>query len=334
MDNLRLATKQERDFYYHSLYPLQDFVLSLLEGETDIYLTGGTALARFYFQHRLSEDIDLFIKVNIEDDIDSIDSHKRTDLFARDLAGKLARQFKIVNEQYGKIYSRFFIQADGFALKVDFVREYNHLGDLTVQPGSVNLNNLEDMGASKIAAFEDRAEIKDIVDLFYLTKQIPLSRLFELADLKRAPVPYENLLTVNTQGISGVALLEKEIALDEFRQFIDHLKIETEREVKKKEQMSQMELDELVRMTLWDFPPEFKTINPHSIPVLKRRLYRMPLPQHSSILRAEMFPAFFSKSANARSKVAFTNQEGQNPLRSALVHHPSVRVAPHSFRTA
>ena len=105
MDNLRLATDQERDFYDHSLYPLQDFVLSLLAGEEDIYLTGGTVLERFYFQHRLSKDIDLFIKVYPEDDQASIDNRKRTDLYARDLAGQLARNFDIINEQYGKVYS-------------------------------------------------------------------------------------------------------------------------------------------------------------------------------------------------------------------------------------
>ena len=71
MDNLRVATAEERDFYYKTLYPLQDFVFSLLKGEPDIYLTGGTALARFYFQHHLSEDIDLFIKVAPEDILSS-----------------------------------------------------------------------------------------------------------------------------------------------------------------------------------------------------------------------------------------------------------------------
>lgn len=30
------------------------------------YLTGGTALAQFYFQHRLSEDIDLFSEEEVE----------------------------------------------------------------------------------------------------------------------------------------------------------------------------------------------------------------------------------------------------------------------------
>lgn len=141
------------------------------------------------------------------------------------------------------------------------------------------------MGASKIAAFEDRAEIKDIVDLFYLTQRIPLPRLFELADLKRVPVAYEHLLAINTQGISGVTLLEQDLAPQQIMAFIDSLKYETEREVKKKEKLIAEEIDDLVKMNLWDFPAELKTINPYSIPVLKRRLKRMSLPQQNVLNR-------------------------------------------------
>jgi hypothetical protein len=39
------------------------------------------------------------------------------------------------------------------------------------------------------------------------------------------------------------------------------------------------DVTELIKITLWDFPAEFKNINPQSIPVLKRRLTQMPLPQ-------------------------------------------------------
>ena len=242
MDNLRVATAEERDFYYKTLYPLQDFVFSLLKGEPDIYLTGGTALARFYFQHHLSEDIDLFIKVAPEDSPETIASDRKTDIYARDLAGRLVRglgskfgsKCDIVNEHYGDMYSRFFIQTDILSLKIDFVREYSHIGATIPQPSGINLNNLEDMGASKISAFEDRAEIKDIIDLFYFTQQIPLPRLFELADLKRVPVPYEHLLTINIQGISGIALLEQTVDTAEVMDFIDLLKHETAQEVKKK----------------------------------------------------------------------------------------------------
>ena len=57
----RQATTEEIDYYQHVLYPLQDEVFAIARVyEQNLYLTGGTALARFHFQHRLSEDLDFF----------------------------------------------------------------------------------------------------------------------------------------------------------------------------------------------------------------------------------------------------------------------------------
>ena len=57
----RKATPAESDFYRTKLYPLQDRVFEVASLYEDaIYLTGGTALARFFFEHRLSEDLDFF----------------------------------------------------------------------------------------------------------------------------------------------------------------------------------------------------------------------------------------------------------------------------------
>lgn len=280
---LRTATQQELDFYGNKLYPLQDTIFSLLKGQKDIYLTGGTALARFYFNHRLSEDLDIFIKIASTDTLEIINTEKRADTYAKELAGKLSRTHNIVNERYSDTFSRFYVQTDDISLKIDFAREYNHVGELIQQPEGFYINNLEDIGAAKIAAFEDRCEIKDIVDLFYLTQQIPLPRLFELADLKRVPVDYENLLTINTQGITGAALLGEQIPAQKLTDFIDTLRNLAELEVKKKEQEALIQIDKIIKMSLWDFPDELKNINPYSIPVLKRRLSQMPLPQRNAL---------------------------------------------------
>ncbi len=235
---LKIATEQELRLYKKNIYPLQDFVCSLLADNKDIYLTGGTALTRFYFQHRLSEDLDFFIRVGENDTLETIDLQKRTDTYAKDLAGKLMRKFDIADEWHSDTYSRFYVNTDVVSLKIDFVREYRHIGTLKQQPSGFYVNNLQDMGAGKIAAFEERCEIKDIVDLFYLTKQIPLPRLFELADLKRVPISYEHLLTINIQGISGVALMLQEIDSSELTRFISSLKYHAEFEIKKKRNTS------------------------------------------------------------------------------------------------
>jgi len=46
-----------------SLYKLQDEILHLLRDElSPFYLTGGTALSRYYLNHRYSEDLDFFCR--------------------------------------------------------------------------------------------------------------------------------------------------------------------------------------------------------------------------------------------------------------------------------
>ena len=52
----RLASGDELAFYFDRLYPLHDRVFQDAAAFGDaIYLTGGTALARVHFQHRLSD---------------------------------------------------------------------------------------------------------------------------------------------------------------------------------------------------------------------------------------------------------------------------------------
>jgi len=55
------------DYYTNKLYPFQDLVLKkIMQVDDTFYLTGGTALGRYYLKHRYSDDLDLF--VNREND--------------------------------------------------------------------------------------------------------------------------------------------------------------------------------------------------------------------------------------------------------------------------
>ncbi len=282
----RQATPQEVNFYQHRLYPLQDKIFSFCSAYQDLYLTGGTALGRYYFQHRWSDDVDLFIRIHKTDSDELINFEKRADFFAKDLAGKLGRSFVISREMYGEYYARFFVSVADVELKIDFVREYNHFGELNPTPDGCLINNLEDIGASKIAAFEDRAAIKDIIDLYYLSQHISWARLFELADTKRVPVAYENLLTFNIEGITGQALITKPLPPEKLSAFIDKLKQEVVAEVKKKERLMTDTLNNWLPGLLWDFPRERRTINEYSVPVLRQRLKKLPLPEKMALQKA------------------------------------------------
>ena len=54
-------------FYQDRVYPLQNQILSLVQGAgVEFYLTGGTALSRYYLNHRYSDDLDLFVNQHSE----------------------------------------------------------------------------------------------------------------------------------------------------------------------------------------------------------------------------------------------------------------------------
>ena len=57
---------QEREEKYTLLYKIQDKIIDLVVKEKlGFYLTGGTALQRFYFnKYRYSDDLDLFLMDN------------------------------------------------------------------------------------------------------------------------------------------------------------------------------------------------------------------------------------------------------------------------------
>ncbi|MCI0694684.1 nucleotidyl transferase AbiEii/AbiGii toxin family protein [candidate division KSB1 bacterium] len=269
----REATSEERERYEQSLYALQVKVFEVAKVYDDkLYLTGGTALSRFYFQHRLSDDLDFFTTT---DDLKLI----ANDFVARLQANGLAPEI----DKLDVYFARIFAEEKGLKLKIEFVREFNLYGKLIKTDKGIYVNNLEDIGANKISAFEDRAEMKDIIDLFFITKKLSWDELFRIADTKRVPVAYENLLTINVEGISGKVLTLTDIDEAALAAFVDELKAQTEAQIKKKEQAAMNNLTKIVEKLLWDFPHEDRKLDQHSKPVLKRRLSQLPLPERKAL---------------------------------------------------
>ena len=271
----RQATAQEIAYYTESLYPLQDKVFELARlYDQRLYLTGGTALSRFYFQHRLSEDLDFFTTT---DDLK---------LIANDLRLRLIAQgYEVEMEKLDIYFARFYVLHAGATLKVEFVKEFHLIDPLIQTEHGIYINSLEDIGANKITAFEDRAAIKDIVDLYYITQRLPSPRLFELADRKRIPVAYEQLLALNVTGITGQALLAHDIPATALAAFLMELKGITEAEIKKKEMSRANNLEPLIHRLLWEFPAERRSLNADSIPVLQQRLHTLSLPDRRALAR-------------------------------------------------
>lgn len=144
------------------LSPIQrDFLEAFFVGETGqrFFLTGGTALAEYYFHHRLSEDIDLFT------------THDETLELARQEVRRLAQ---ILNASLTSVIStptfqRFELtRADSPSLKLDLVRNVDFQFGQHQNFDGVLVDSLENLGSNKVTAIFGRTQSKDFVDLYYL----------------------------------------------------------------------------------------------------------------------------------------------------------------------
>ena len=204
----------------------RDFLSLFFQGAPPFFLTGGTALSAFYFQHRYSEDLDLF---TLDKDV-----FDRVSLYVADTASRLTAS--VASLQIAPQFHRYRLSRQGESVIVDFVRE-------VVPQVSKDKNNfdgivvdtLEEITVNKICTVIGRAEIKDYIDLYFLARAgYPLENYIELAQRKDAGVSQAmlayllsefKLSTVPSYMIAPISLedvreyfqsLAKKLAVDSF----------------------------------------------------------------------------------------------------------------------
>ncbi len=154
-------------FYLESLYPFQNGVMKLVnELETPFYLTGGTALSRHYFNHRYSDDLDLFVNQNDQYDkwIQRLFEH------LEDRRHRL--DFSIVHEKTikGEHYTLLFLKKQDMFLKLEFVNDVApHFGDFENNSMLGRIDSWQNILTNKLTAL-GRLEIKDFVDVWIIAK--------------------------------------------------------------------------------------------------------------------------------------------------------------------
>ncbi len=187
--------------YENTIYPLQDRILVAFEkAGTPFYLTGGTALSRFYFNHRYSDDLDFFVN----DD------------------PKFHEYLKNVFEAVKREGIEFVVKMNriivGDSLNVEFVNDIPfHLGE-TVKIKNApysRIDNLMNILANKITAFRDRGEVKDIIDIREIANSIKpdWKVIFEAAESKAAgifpPMIAEKMDRFNLDLLDNVKWIKK-----------------------------------------------------------------------------------------------------------------------------
>jgi len=142
----------------------------------NFFLTGGTALAEFYLQHRFSEDIDLF----------TLDDQAFSESVGelRNLAAELGCTFeeRVATPTFHQV---FFRPPSQLEIKVDLVRETGPQFGQHQDFEKVIVDSELNIAVNKITALFGRASNKDFVDLYFLLKRdYDLAQLIELAKQK------------------------------------------------------------------------------------------------------------------------------------------------------
>lgn len=141
------------------------------------FLTGGTALAAFYLQHRLSEDLDLF---TTDQEVD----FAAVSLEMNRMNEKL--NIKIKHQISSPSFLQYILIRDKDSLKVDIVKDVPiHFGRVRTI-NRVRVDSLENISVGKLLALFGRADPKDFVDLYFLftQKKISFRKLFQMAKKK------------------------------------------------------------------------------------------------------------------------------------------------------
>jgi hypothetical protein len=144
------------------LTPLQH---ALLDGffrlSEEFFLTGGAALAGFHLGHRQTHDLDFF---TVSGDLDSGVRALRS------AAAHLGAE--CVEIRTGPDYRRLVVFGRDESLIVDLVFERApQIHEEKLAVGAVRIDPVDEIFANKLCALLGRAEVRDLVDLFFLERE-------------------------------------------------------------------------------------------------------------------------------------------------------------------
>lgn len=156
---------RREEYYLSKLYPLQDMVLEILSPlNISFYLTGGTALGRFYCHHRFSDGLDFFVN-----------SEEHFIRMAEQIIQALQKHNTITTiiKTRAEDFVQLHCSKDEIILKVDIVNDIPyHAGGISSFPEYPGVDSWWNILSNKICALE-RREPKDVADILFICKKYP-----------------------------------------------------------------------------------------------------------------------------------------------------------------
>ncbi len=138
------------------------------------YLTGGTALSAFYLKHRYSEDLDFFSEQKFDVDL---------------VIGEMNALAKSLNFTYShesrEVVDVFLLSFHGGEkVKVDFAYYPYPRIEKGIFYEGLAVDSLLDIAINKLTAVNQRSQVKDFVDLYFLLDKFTVWDLIEGARVK------------------------------------------------------------------------------------------------------------------------------------------------------
>jgi len=173
--------------HYENLYKLQDDVLAIIDRlSSGFYLGGGTALSRFCYNHRYSDDLDFFFA-------EGNDFVREIQVLREKL---VAEEFKVETFGFSERFARFSVtdsrRTPVLPLKVDFLdgRSTPHFGNFRTTAGFSKVDNPRNILAEKLSYIYQKSP-KDIADIWIICKNLVFEwgTVIEEADRKRSLAP-------------------------------------------------------------------------------------------------------------------------------------------------
>lgn len=200
------------------LTPFQQRILKAI-GHSDLapafHLTGGTALAVYYLQHRYSEDLDFFAEAR--------ESMTGVTTIAAEIARELEAQIEFTRT-FPTFIETFLTSPAGERVKIDFAFDTPfRLLPTTEDPAyGIRVENATDIACNKLAALFGRSEPKDFVDVYFVCEELmPFTELYRLASQKHVGMT-NYWLAVAMRNITRVHFLPrmiKPLAIDTLNRY-------------------------------------------------------------------------------------------------------------------
>ena len=211
---------------YKKLYLLQDRVLkSIFSSATEFYLTGGTCLNRFYFEKRISDDLDFF--TNSSSTFHFSLKEVISELYDNGLSPIIKTE--------SKDFVRMYVKNNQQNLQLDFSNDrVKRFGDI-VQKNNFSIDNPLNILSNKLTAVLSRDNPKDIFDIFLISKNMVFNwKIILLQASERIVFQKEDLIfrlsDFPVESLKNIKLIEKDY-LSNFKAVFDRIILEIESEL-------------------------------------------------------------------------------------------------------